>query len=81
MSCCRCQGLMVEDNLLDMQDTFGQLWIQGWRCLCCGDVIDPVIIRHRVIQRNALEHGIAFALVEQEEAGQAPAAQQFSLTT
>ncbi len=80
MNCCRCQGLMVEDNLLDMEDTYGHLWIRGWRCLCCGDVIDPVIIRHRVMQQNALEQGIAFALVEQEEAGDARAVQRFSLS-
>ncbi len=81
MTCYRCQGLMVEDHLLDMADTYGQLWIQGWRCLCCGDVVDPVIRRHRMMQQNAREHGIVLVLVEQEEAGQEPAAQEFSLST
>ncbi len=80
MTCCRCQGLMVEDHLLDLEDTYGGLWIRGWRCLCCGDVVDPVISRHRVMQQNARALGTTLVLVEEEEAAQETEAQQFSLT-
>jgi hypothetical protein len=22
-------------------------WYQGWRCIHCGDVVDPLILQHR----------------------------------
>jgi hypothetical protein len=31
----------------DMQDDTGQNYFQGWRCLTCGEVLDPVIMRNR----------------------------------
>ena len=55
MNCPRCQGTMVTDHFLDMDDS-GDVWISGWRCLSCGDVIDPVILTHRKTQQNQYEH-------------------------
>lgn len=46
MQCGRCQGTMVLDYLLDL-DSGGDLWMKGWRCLICGEVVDPLILRHR----------------------------------
>lgn len=51
MVCGRCQGLMVEDHLLDIEEAFGCLWIRGWRCVCCGDVIDRLILQRRMARR------------------------------
>lgn len=53
MTCQRCQGLMVEDHLLDMEEACGRPWIRGWRCVSCGDVVDPLIWRRRLLQRLA----------------------------
>ncbi len=50
MTCQRCQGLMVEDHLLDMEESYGCPWIRGWRCVCCGDIVDPLIRRRRILQ-------------------------------
>ncbi len=50
MTCQRCHGLMVQDHLLDLEEAYGRLWIEGWRCVSCGDIVDPLIIRRRLVQ-------------------------------
>ena len=47
MQCPRCRGLMVPDQFGDMQYDGGYWSFQGWRCLCCGNILDPVIIRNQ----------------------------------
>lgn len=51
MECTRCDGLMVVDNLIDMQESSIPMWMKGWRCVSCGNIIDPLIQRHRMIQQ------------------------------
>jgi len=50
MKCQRCDGLMVVDHYIDMQDDSGHLWLRALRCVICGEVLDPRIQRHRLIQ-------------------------------
>jgi len=47
MTCARCQGLMVSDRFTDLLDDSGQLRFNGWRCIICGDVVDPIIVQNR----------------------------------
>ncbi len=47
MSCSRCKGCMVEDFLLDMEDSSGPMWLQAWRCMNCGNVTESVLQRNR----------------------------------
>ena len=47
MSCMRCGGVMVEEEFSNGADGAVPWWYRGWRCLFCGDVIDPLILRHR----------------------------------
>ena len=47
MSCSRCQGLMVREHFLDFDGTIGHMWADGFRCMNCGNVHDPVIEHHR----------------------------------
>lgn len=47
MSCRRCQGLMVFDRFLDVHGDTGHLWFRGWRCVACGNIVDPVILINR----------------------------------
>ncbi len=54
MHCVRCQGTMVTDYFIDMENS-GELWMPGWRCLACGEVVDPVIMKHRLIQEKTPE--------------------------
>lgn len=47
MSCSRCKGCMIEDYLLDMEDSSGPMWLQAWRCMNCGNVFDSVLQHNR----------------------------------
>ncbi len=47
MRCSRCQGCMIEDYLLDMEDSSGPMWLQAWRCMNCGNVFDSVLEHNR----------------------------------
>lgn len=44
MNCSRCTGLMIRD---DLQDETGLGQFVAWRCLICGEVLDPVILENR----------------------------------
>lgn len=48
MTCSRCQGLMVEDELFDLEGTYGHMWTTSLRCMNCGHVHDSVIAQHRL---------------------------------
>jgi uncharacterized Zn finger protein len=59
MSCSRCHGLMVQDHFLDFDGTIGHMWANGYRCMNCGNVHDPVIEHHRLSrkqQRSAIQN-------------------------
>jgi len=47
MNCRRCHGLMVRDRFFDSDEEGGLLTFWGWRCICCGEIIDPVILANR----------------------------------
>jgi hypothetical protein len=42
MRCHRCKGIMSYEKFYGAHENF---W--GWRCLCCGDIIDPIILENR----------------------------------
>jgi hypothetical protein len=52
MNCSRCRGLMVEDDLLDIRESYAPMWIRGLRCVSCGNIVDPVIHRNRMPRRT-----------------------------
>jgi hypothetical protein len=43
MKCAKCHGKMHAEKFYGRNGTF-----HGWRCLLCGDIIDPVILLHRL---------------------------------
>jgi hypothetical protein len=51
MRCVRCDSLMVADNLIDMQESSIPMGMKGWRCVSCGNIVDPLIQRHRMIRQ------------------------------
>jgi len=53
MTCTRCQGCMAKDHFLDLMESAESMWIAGWRCLNCGNVLYPVM------ERNCLGQGMA----------------------
>ena len=38
---------MVSDHFMDFLNGSNELDFTGWRCLNCGDITDPVIVRHQ----------------------------------
>ena len=54
MNCQRCQGCMARDHFLDMQESGGEWWTEGWRCINCGHVFDPVMEQNRRIHAAAM---------------------------
>jgi hypothetical protein len=51
MQCTKCEGLMVSDNLLDIKESAIPMWMKGWRCVSCGNIVDPLILKHRMSQQ------------------------------
>jgi len=54
MTCRRCQGCMARDHFLDLQESGGEWWTEGWRCINCGHVFDPVVERNRRLHAAAM---------------------------
>jgi hypothetical protein len=53
MKCVRCEGLMVPDRFIDLEET-GHLWMSGCRCMNCGHVADAVTEQNRKLQAQGL---------------------------
>lgn len=51
MTCIRCEGLMLEEHMIDMEGGYGEMWSRSWRCFNCGHRDDALIQQHR--QRQA----------------------------
>jgi hypothetical protein len=45
IKCPRCSGWMVSEKNYGHNDVF-----YGWRCIMCGNILDPVILLHRISQ-------------------------------
>lgn len=48
MSCQRCKGYMIREAFIDLRDDTGHLSFDGWKCINCGEVVDPVVLTHRI---------------------------------
>lgn len=48
--CLRCNGAMIHDKFYC---SHGQFW--GWRCVICGEIVDPVILDNRQSSRAGQE--------------------------
>jgi hypothetical protein len=46
-TCTRCGGLMVNDSYMDLLNNVGESKFAAKRCVQCGEVIDPGILRNR----------------------------------
>ena len=58
MQCNRCHGEMAYDLFHDMKDDTGKFHFFGWRCVICGDVLDPVIVANRTKQQALLQQEV-----------------------
>jgi hypothetical protein len=50
MRCLRCGGRMVFEKFYGVSNTFF-----GWHCVICGEILDPVILLHRLSQDAGLQ--------------------------
>lgn len=50
MLCMRCRGLMVPDGYYDLLESAAPHLIEAWRCICCGNISDPIIVQNRQIR-------------------------------
>ena len=64
MSCTRCQGLMLEEQMIDMEGGYGEMWSRSWRCVNCGHRDDAVLRHHR--QAHARPIVVSHQAVPQE---------------
>ncbi len=56
MHCQRCNGRMAFEKFYGENDSFF-----GWHCVICGDILDPIILLHRLSQDASV------AIPEEEE--------------
>lgn len=52
MRCQRCLGCMVREHFMDVLNVSGEMDFTGWRCVNCGDITDPIIVRHHQSAAN-----------------------------
>lgn len=50
--CIRCGGLMVTDFCMDVLFCIGETEFAARRCIQCGEIVDPVILRNRGVQQG-----------------------------
>lgn len=67
MTCFRCNGCMVEDFLLDMEDSSGPMWLHAKRCMNCGNVAEKVLEHNRQTQGAALHSSTSAAKIPNRE--------------
>ncbi|MCP9471829.1 MAG: hypothetical protein NNA30_03750 [Nitrospira sp.] len=58
-TCARCGGLLVGHICMDLLNSDRELEFAALRCIQCGDIVDPVILRNRRLgqSRQATEPG------------------------
>jgi len=52
--CTRCGGLMVDDSYMDILNNVGEAKFAAKRCVQCGEVVDPVILRNRATSHEPM---------------------------
>jgi hypothetical protein len=50
MKCFRCSGAMIYNKFYSLYEQF---W--GWKCLNCGEIVDPVILENRQLMQAGQE--------------------------
>jgi hypothetical protein len=52
MTCLRCQRLIIEDQFIDLESTYGQMWAASLRCANCGYVHSPEGEQHPLVPQE-----------------------------
>ena len=62
MNCMRCNGMMVLETVSTRQGK-----VEMARCLYCGNLVDPVVIRNRSLSRISLNRMLEEEILEEEK--------------
>ncbi len=54
MNCTRCQGLMLKEQMIDLEGGYGEMWTSSWRCFNCGHRDDAVLQHHRKLSAKPM---------------------------
>lgn len=54
-SCRRCGGILVKEQCIDLGGSEGGYRFWASRCIQCGDLIDPVILRNRLMPLQTMQ--------------------------
>jgi len=57
MTCEKCDGLMVPEQMCDLQGTSSDLYADAYRCVLCGNVVDKTILENRRRFIDVVESG------------------------
>jgi len=57
--CHRCGGLMVGEFCMDLLNSTGEIEFTAFRCVQCGEVIDPVVLMNRGLQRSSAARALS----------------------
>jgi len=49
---------MVADDLLDLQESYVPMWMRGLRCVACGNIVDPLIARNRMLRQSGVAQSV-----------------------
>lgn len=60
MGCHRCGGLLVQDWVVSLSNDGGDVQVLTYRCLQCGEILDPVVLHNR-FSTNAKLRGKSMA--------------------
>lgn len=56
-TCPRCQGLFARIFLMDLYDGSGENGSWALRCFQCGEIRDPLILKHRTLRPQPVNSG------------------------
>lgn len=65
MTCARCEGLMLEEHMIDLEGGYGEMWSRSWRCFNYGHRDDALMQQHRLAQAPKLV--VSHTTVTEEE--------------
>jgi hypothetical protein len=61
MRCSRCAGLMVEDYSIELDLLEDDRRTIAWRCINCGHIVEPVMLRNRLAHSSCTANEAASA--------------------
>jgi hypothetical protein len=56
MRCDRCGGFQLRSHFQSGKDITGTWEYDGWLCLNCGEIVDPLILLNRIVHSRLDDH-------------------------